>query len=222
MTADPCEHFRGLIAMDVVGQLTADERVALTAHAEGCPACRDEWRELSTLPPILAAGDPDRFEALDLPVGLRTAVLERLDAEGRRQRGRRRARYLVGSAAAAVVMAVAVVAALVWPSGPVTRTMVLGGTTGVHADVRLVSEPWGTAMELRESGQPPGEVLSVAMRTVSGRWWQTGTYRTAGSSVRVTMACAVKLPEISGVWVRDSTGKVVLHGSLPGYDGGGS
>ena len=35
--ADPCEHFRGLIALEVVGQLSTDERVALMAHTEGCP-----------------------------------------------------------------------------------------------------------------------------------------------------------------------------------------
>jgi len=220
VTTDPCEHVRGLIAMEVVGRISEDERVAVTAHVEGCPACRDERRDLMALSTVLAAGDPDRFDEPELPSGLRTAVLDRLRAEGRRQRHRRRTGYLVGAAAAAAVTAVALVATLAGPSGPVTRTVAMHGPPGVHASVRLTSEPWGTAMELRESGQPAGEVLSVSMRTASGTWWQTGTYRTVGASVRVTMACALKVPEISGVWVRDGTGKVVLHGTLAAYDGG--
>jgi hypothetical protein len=52
------------------------------------------------------------------------------------------------------------------------------------------------------------------MRTESGSWWQTGTYRTVGSTVRVTMACALKLAQIDGVWVRDTAGHVVLQGYL--------
>ena len=92
--------------------------------------------------------------------------------------------------------------------------MALSGLPGVHATARLTAEPWGTAMELRESGQPSGEVLSVSLRTVSGTWWQTGTYRTAGGSVRVTMACALRLSDIKSIWVRASTGHVVMHGYL--------
>ena len=69
---------------------------------------------------------------------------------------------------------------LAWPSGPATTTVALVGLPKVHATARLTAEPWGTAMDLRESGQPSGEVLSVYVRTVSGSWWQTGTYRTVG------------------------------------------
>jgi len=34
------------------------------------------------------------------------------------------------------------------------------------------------------------------------------------------MACAVKLPDIATVWVRDRAGTVVLRGSVDAYDGG--
>jgi hypothetical protein len=69
-------------------------------------------------------------------------------------------------------------------------------------------------MELRESGQAAGQVLSVWMRTKSGSWWQTGTYETAGTSIRVSMACALKLSQIVGVWVHDMSGHTVLQGTL--------
>ena len=97
-----------------------------------------------------------------------------------------------------------------------TKTIALEGLPAVHATARLTSEPWGTAMDLHESGQPPGDVLSVSVRTVSGSWWQTGTYRTVGSSLRVTMACALKMSTITSVWVKDDTGHVVMYGYLYG------
>ena len=215
MTGDRCEHFRGLMAMEVVGQLTVEERVALTAHTDGCPACRGQRRELMTMASVLPVGDPAHFEEPELPFGLRTAVLDRLRSDADQERHRRRVRYLVGSAAAAVAAAVALTVALALPGGPAAptaQTVALWGTPGVLATVRLTPEPWGTAMVLRESGQPPGEMLSVAVRTTSGEWWATGTYGTVGMSVRVMMACALKLDDIRSVWVRDERGKVVLHG----------
>ena len=220
MSTGPCERFRGIIAMEVVGAVTEDELVALAAHTEGCAECRDERHALLALPDALDGAEPDRLEEHELPSALRTAVLDRLAADaGQARHHVLRTRLLVGAAAAGVAL-VALVTVLAWPAGTAVRTVALSGTPGVHAAVRLTAEPWGTAMELRESGQPAGEVLSVAMETTSGAWWQTGTYRTVGSSVRVTMACAVKLPDIATVWVRDRAGTVVLRGSVDAYDGG--
>jgi hypothetical protein len=209
---DPCEHFRGLIAVEVVGQLSVDEGVALSAHTEGCPACRDERSDLMMLSMVLGAADPDHFNEHEPPFALQSAVLDRLRAEGRRERRARRSRYVLGSAAAAVVVGIVLAVTLAWPSGPGTRTVNLLGLPEVHATARLTPEPWGTALELRESGQPAGEVLSVSVRTASGSWWQMGTYRTAGTSVRVNMACALKISNIEGVSVLDHSGHVVMHG----------
>ena len=221
MITDHCDPFRGMIAMEVVGQLPDHERVALRAHLDGCPECRDERQDLLALAAVLPAADPDRLEQSRMPVRLETAVLERLRADGRRARRSRRTRYVVGSAAAAAVAAVASVVTLAWPS-PARATVALRGTPGVHATAWLKAESWGTSLELHESGQAAGQVLWVSMRTESGSWWQTGTYRTDGSSVRVNMACALKLGQIDGVWVRDGTGHVVLQGYVsPGSSNSG-
>jgi hypothetical protein len=214
VTSDPCEHFQGLIAMEVIGQLSDPEGVALNAHAEGCASCRDERQELLVLSTVLGTADPDRFNEHELPFRLQTAVLDRLRAEERRERRTHRSRAIVASAAAAVLVAVVLVVTLAWPSGPASTTVALVGLPSVHATARLTAEPWGTAMDLRESGQASGEVLSVYVRTVAGTWWQTGTYRTAGSSVRVTMACALKMSKIKSVWIRESSGRTVMHGYL--------
>ncbi|HTZ09817.1 MAG TPA: zf-HC2 domain-containing protein [Acidimicrobiales bacterium] len=217
MIPEACEHARGLVALEVVGQLGEEERVALLAHTDGCPACRQERADLLSLVTVLPAADPGHLSEPELPFALRGAVLGRLRADARRHRRRRRAGVALGAVAAGAVAAVVLVLTLAGPTSPAATTVALGGSPGVHATMRLTAEPWGTAMELRESGQPPGEVLSVATRTVGGAWWPTGTYRTVGTSVRVTMACALKLDDIAGVWIRDRAGTVVLHGTLRGY-----
>jgi predicted anti-sigma-YlaC factor YlaD len=218
VTPDPCEHFQGLIAMEVIGQLSDAERVALDAHTEGCSSCRDEYQELMVLSTVLGTADPDHFNRPELPFELQTAVLDRLRAEERRERRGRRSRFVVVSAAAAVLVALVLVVTLAWPSGPTTTTAALVGLPGVHATARLTAEPWGTALDLRESGQPSGEVLSVYVRTESGSWWPMGTYRTVGSSVRVTMACALTMSKIKSVWIRQGSGRTVMHGYFGGYE----
>jgi hypothetical protein len=219
MTAEACEHFRGLIAMDVVGQISVDERVALTAHTDGCLSCREERGDLGVLSGVLPAADPDRFDEHELPFRLQTAVLDRLREEERHERRTRRARVAVTSAAAAALAAVVLVLALLLSAGNGTRTVALEGPSHVHATARLTPESWGTSVELRESGQRPNQVLSVSMHTVSGSWWQIGTYRTVGGAVHVTMPCVLKMSKIAGVAVRDRHGHVVLYGDLGGHDG---
>jgi Putative zinc-finger len=213
MITDRCDPFRGMIAVEVVGQLSDHERVALIAHLDGCPACRDERRDLMALATVLPAADPDRLDETRMPLGLQATVLDRLRDDARHDRRRRRARYVVGSVAAAVVAAVALIVTLAWP-GPQRATVALSAPPGIHASAVLKAETWGTALDLRESGQPAGQILFVSMRTESGSWWELGTYQTVGSSVHVTMACALKLAQIDGVWVRDSSGHVVLQGYL--------
>ena len=189
---DPCDHFEGLIALDVVGQLSDDERVALTAHLDGCPACRDEHHALAALTTVLPAADPDRFDEEEMPFELHTKVLDALQAAGRLDRSRRHRRVALG-AVAAVVVALAVLGALTLPGGsPNARTLALSGPGGVRATVRLTAETWGTAVHLEATDDPKNTTLWVTMQTESGSWWFAGTYRTtAHGSVQVDMACAL-------------------------------
>jgi len=221
VSADPCDRFRGLIAMEVVGRISEEEGVALTAHTDGCAACRDDRRDLLVLPLVLPAADPDHVEEQELPFELRRAVLDRLRQDERHERRVRRSWVAVGSAAAAAVAAVTVLLTVVLPSGPAVRTLSLRGPAAVHATARLTSEPWGTALDLQETGQAPGQVLTVAMQSTSGAWWPTGTYRTRRGRVGVTMACAVTMAQISDIAVRNATGHVVLYGELDGGARGG-
>ncbi|HUY65857.1 MAG TPA: zf-HC2 domain-containing protein [Acidimicrobiales bacterium] len=130
---------------------------------------------------------------------------------------RRRAAGAVGAGAVLLVAAAALVA-VVTLGGPhgsrPVRVVALTGQEGVRATVSLTSQSWGTGATLRESGQAPGQVLTVSMRTSSGRWWVAGSYRTvsrAGSLV-VQLSCAVPADQITDVWVSDQGGHTVLNG----------
>ncbi len=87
VTSDPCEHFQGLIAMEVIGQLSVHERVALErAHRRLRRRVATNARTSMMLSMVLGTADPDRFNEHELPFRLQTAVLDRLRAEERRER----------------------------------------------------------------------------------------------------------------------------------------
>ena len=91
---------------------------------------------------------------------------------------------------------------------PSDHTFALTGTGGARATASLTAESWGTSVELKASGEQPGEVLTVSMRADDGSWWVAGTYRTAnGGAVDVTMSCAVPVAEIDAVRVTNAGGQ---------------
>jgi hypothetical protein len=209
---DHCEHWRGLVAMAVVGQIEAEDRVALAAHLDGCAECRQAARELEPLGALLGSADPTTADEAVLSPALEAAVLERLRAEARRARRQRLTRRTLAAAAAVVVAVGGVVAGLALSAPAPGRTLVLGGPAGVTARATLTPEPWGTQVTLSASGQPPGQVFTVAMRTAQGRWWEAGSYRTvAGRDVVVRLACAVPTGQIAALYVEDGQGRTVLR-----------
>jgi hypothetical protein len=216
VTPDRCDHWHGLLALEIVGQLEEKDRMALSAHRDGCQACSDERRDLAGLTRILPAADPDALGGHEVPFELQSAVFDRLRADARHHHRVRGARWGVGAVAAAVVALALVFGLSGSPRPPGTGyTVALKGASGVRASARLTSQPWGTAIHLQETGQPGDQVLTVSMRSTSGSWWEAGTYRTVtGHAVSVELACGVPWSKISSIWVRTEAGKTVLRGYL--------
>jgi len=214
VTSDRCEHWHGLLALEVVGQLVEEDRLALSAHLDGCQNCRDERSGLAGLVGILPAADPDHISGHDVPFELQSAVFNRLRTDAHRLQHRRGARFVLGGVAAAVAVAALVFGLVNSTSAPRTGyTVALSGAAGVNATARLTSEPWGTAVHLQETGQRGDQVLTVSMRSANGSWWAAGTYRTVtGHAVGVDLACGVPASKISSIWVRTKAGRTVLHG----------
>jgi hypothetical protein len=215
VTGDRCDHWHGLLAMEIVGQLADQDRLALSAHLDGCQACRDERGDLAGLARILPAADPGHLGGHEVPFELQSAVFGRLQSDARHDRRARRVRYALGGAVAASLAAVALVVGLSGSPGTHGTTVALHGSHGVEASAVLTSKPWGTAIRLEEAGQAGGQDLSVSRRSTKGSWWAAGTYRTVtGRTVQVELTCAVPASKITEIWVRNKAGQTVLTGYL--------
>lgn len=214
MSAATCEQARGQLALAAIGRLPRNEVLALQSHLDGCEECRIELAGLSKLGPALSAAEPDRIDHLsEVPESLRASVLLTLGSQAAKQRRSKTVRF--ASAAAVVLLAlgaVGVVAASKGPhSTPPSQTFALSGPGGAQASVQLVSESWGTSVELNASGQKGGEVLTVSMRTADGSWWEAGTYQSVSAGhVDVIMGCALPASSIDAVRVTNAGGQQVL------------
>jgi len=228
LNAARCDHWRGLLAMRVVGQLDPEDRTALEAHLEGCAECRAEADDLESLTKALPLADPAHLTAQSSPpAGLGDAVLRRVQqaewdemAAQRRTRRHRRIRWVGTGAGVGAVAAAAIALALFVGGSPkpsAGRTLALHGPPGVQASVVLTAVKWGSEVELQESGQPAGQVMWVIMGNgYDSSPWMGGSYRTTGSgTVHVRFSCALKPDEITKVWVDNTHLQTVL---TTGYD----
>ena len=208
-----CEQWNEAIAMSVFGDLTPNEQAGLTAHLEGCVACRGVAEEFAETYRLLGYVDPANVTpTASVPPDLTDKVLRHLHEEGRQLRRRRRLRVGVTSGIGLIAAALILIAVLsANTSTPTQRTLALRGPAAVSATAVLSARPWGTSLALHERGLPGGKVYTVSMETSSGYWWVAGTYRSvSGHPVDATMSCAVKLSKITGLRVMDSSGDVVL------------
>jgi anti-sigma factor RsiW len=142
---------------------------------------------------------------------------------GRPEADHRPARRRVSLYAAGAVVAVAALVAALFLTGSSTapahkshKTVALAGEHGVTASVSLVGQTWGTRAVLHETGEAPGQDLTVVMQTASGGWWVAGSYRTGPAHHRVTvlLSCAVPVKEITSVSVTGADGHTVLSGDV--------
>jgi hypothetical protein len=216
------EHWRGLLAMDAVGQLNEADREDLRAHVDGCLQCQADSHDLSSVVGALALvdgstmGDPlvpvaQPMEDLR-PATLDTAVMKmfsEVDTSGRTRR-----RHLAWAAAAVAAAVIVIIGALgllhLAPAG--SRTVALHGQGGNYGTALLVPEAWGTTIQLSDHSEPISRDLVVSMRTEYGSQWVAGSYRsTAAGELKVTLACALPIQQISSISVTDTSGHMVLH-----------
>jgi hypothetical protein len=224
-----CGEWQGILAMDAIGLASDDESRELQEHLASCHGCRQDAADVQRAAAALQFVDPEQVDRLaPQPVALLTplpgrmggeeltpdpgpspAVPSELEVAGRK-RGWLVGLVGIGTAAAAAVA----VLALGGAPAPPTKTVALTGASGVRASVSLTAQSWGTHATLQESGQAPGQVLTVSMKTSAGRWWVAGSYRTGSGSgpLEVQLSCAVQSNQITEVWISDQHGHTVLNG----------
>lgn len=78
-----CSAVRHRLAEYHDGELTVEDRVAVQAHLRGCPGCREESEDFSTLGTLLRASVTERAHKLDARDldGLAAGVVSRVKAE---------------------------------------------------------------------------------------------------------------------------------------------
>ncbi|HYU86168.1 MAG TPA: zf-HC2 domain-containing protein [Kribbellaceae bacterium] len=228
-TADP---YRDWDAAYLLGALSPAERREYEEHLATCPDCSAEVAALAGMPGVLSvvpreralellAAEPDDATPVDLMPRLADAT----------RRIRRRARYRVVALAAA---AAAVAAVTVWavprtlPSeAPVAdRSVVLGSEYEVplSAEAQLVSEPWGTRIEMSCRYDPPSpgskpptsKVYAMYVTDRSGKATEVATWRAdPGTEARPDATTTLPLDQIAAVDIRTiDTGRVVLRADL--------
>ncbi len=230
---------REMLGALALGHLTAAETDRVRAHLDGCPACRAELAEVSSVVPLLDRVDPAVFASpvsppSDLGGRIRAAVAaEPVPADGPTDRrtsrharpGRTRTRLAV-AAAAVLVVGVGAGGLLGRSTAPTEPAAAPGPYEPISLEVRggsaleveragLVPHTWGVELAMDGTGFTEGEVYRAAFRDRRGRLRPAGRFLGTGAA---TMSCSLQSgalrEDVRAVVVRDERGRTVLRTSL--------
>lgn len=182
MKTDGCRHWREELGAYALGHLPDEERAALEAHLEGCPACRAEADSLFAVSRLLPHADPERFgPAPQPPAELGKRIAATIGDERRTKRRRRRLRFGLGFGGAAAATAMAVLAIFVLSSGseggPEQRVAFRSLPGGVKIAATLEPQAFGTEIRMYVKGISSGTLCRVYMRGPGGDEVSAGTFR---------------------------------------------
>jgi hypothetical protein len=159
--SEPDDRFRDWDAAYVLGALDADDRREFERHLASCPACSSAVAEFAGLPGILGKLSPDEAVALVTENDVLSDADEHLRAgahtPGRGQRlaartNRRRRRFRIGVALAAVAIVALVVGGgifAVTPQPSVSAPVAMGssGQNVITASMSVTPKAWGTRFD---------------------------------------------------------------------------
>jgi putative zinc finger protein len=211
MKPEDCREWRERIGALVLGQLTEDERFAVEAHLEGCPACRAEAEALAPVVPMLRRADPDRLEpAPEPPAELGERIARRVAAERRSERRRRRrARFGLAAAGAAAAAAAAALLIVILGGGssPSSQSETVAFRSlpqGAWAKASLAPHPWGSEISVQVGGFHRGTMCQVWLRRKDGKRVSAGSFRYLyqGGSEHAGLSSAVTLDRATAIGLR--------------------
>lgn len=182
----PCERCAELSTEVALGVAEAEERAAVLAHVEQCPACRAELQSMGELADALVGLVP----ASSPPMGFESRVVASVADSRRRSRKRRASRGVLAAAAA-------VLAALFAGAG----WLVGAGTP--HSS--HPASPQVQTAALLAGGRPIGEVVVVKG---AAPWLSMAVY---GGDSGAQVRCEVKAPNgavttVGKFWLADGHG----------------
>ncbi len=182
MKTDGCRQWKEDLGAYALGHLADQERAALEAHLEGCPACRAEADSLFAVSRLLPHADPERFgPAPQPPADLGKRIAATISDERRSKRRRRRLRFGLGFGGAAAATAMAVLAIFILSSGgeggPEQRVAFRDLPSGVKIAATLQPQAFGTEIHMYVKGISSGTLCRVYMRGPGGDDVSAGTFR---------------------------------------------
>lgn len=221
MTPRHDDHARLLLGALALGQLEADEAVAVRAHLDACAACREEASQLASVADLLVLADPDRVAApTEPPREMLDEVLTRIERErAHRVRGRRRSVAVRFGALAAALSALSLVAVLVAEPSPSESAPEVVAMTpsrpGVLGEAVVHEDPESTWVELTASGLVPGETYGVWLETGSGERSPLGSFVGVEGDLYISLYSMLPRDRAASVGVSSPDGVTVMEGSIP-------
>ena len=204
-----------------LGHGTPEERTGVSAHLDGCAACRAELAELTPLGAWLDRVDPDRLDEQQPmpPAGLEDAVLARIAAEARLRRRRAPSRRVLAAAAAVGVAAagfgVGWLARPVPDPPPLEPVAVQVAETGIEASADVIPHTWGVEVRLVGEGFTAGAVYRVVVTDEDGTPVPAGQFLGVGpAELRCNLNSSVLREDATGFEVVAADGTVVASSEL--------
>jgi hypothetical protein len=195
MTAEGCREWR--------------ERLATSAHIEGCAACRVEAGSLAPLAELLPIADPAQLTTAPAPPAeLADRIATRIARERRVKRRRQRRRLAIGlSGATAAAAAATVLLAIVLSSpgtGASAQRVSFGSLPdGVAIGATLQPRPFGTEIRMNVHGIRSGTLCRVFLRRTDGTRMPAGSFRYRyGGTEQAVLTSALDLSAARAVGVR--------------------
>lgn len=215
-----CAEIRLSLGSYVLGALDPGERGQVEAHVSSCADCRDELASLAALPGLLARVSLPEVTAT--PADVDAALLPRLLARVTAMRRRRRARWLISTAAGVVVLAAVISGVVVVAHpGPSSGIVARGWdpATGITAAVNEWPRAWGTALQIQLSGETTGAydgrcqlivIGTDGRREVAASWTATPSGHIVAAG-----ATSMRPAEIASFHVVRSDGTVLVAVTPP-------
>jgi hypothetical protein len=218
MTSEACREYRAALGAVALGNADAAEELALQAHLDGCPDCRAELRELTSVAASLPLADVTHVVG-DIPQpssALGGHVLGRVAAERTARRARLRRRVAAAAATATAIAAAILALVLVAPSNGSGGThVVFASRVGVSAAATLRARDAGTEVSFHVSGLQTGDYYWLWLTGADEHRIAAGTFQGTDKPSNLVMTAAIPLSEARRIWVTDAHNNVVLDQRLP-------
>lgn len=218
MSPEDHGRFREMIGAFLLGDLDDEERAAVQAHVDGCPACQDEIRELRPVVEALSDASPEALaEGPSPPANLEERTFARIseDRRARRRERLRRSAFAAAAAVALVAAALAVVPRLLAPEVPLEPVSFSTTAPGVNAEANLVAHTWGTETKLVASGLDDDQTYRVVLLTEDDTRVSSGSFiGTGDEEIECSLNAALSRSRATALEVRSSDGDLILGADL--------